>query len=308
MIVIRIGQLADQLGVHRNTIRNWIRSGRLPGRSITGKRYLVTEADFSRICREFGIDRSALKLKHVPGAPLMSREMGLHEQNVRQVGIPSGKLLEGPSWGDVCMTCGSCAGACPLSGVDGMDPRKMVRMAVLGLEEDILASQWPWKCTMCGKCERACPQNVEIVALVRRLRGLRERSRVPGPLHKGVMMCLERGNNLGIPRDDFVSIVEELSKEMTEEGCPDFTSPIDRKGANLLVTVNSKEPFAEPDDMKHWWKIFYAAGESWTIPSENWEGVNWALFTGDDDSLRTIVGHIVRNMDALECKTLLLPD
>jgi hypothetical protein len=121
-------------------------------------------------------------------------------------------------------------------------------------------------------------------------------------------MCLARGNNLGIPRGDFVAIAEELSMEMAEEGYPGFTSPIDRKGANLLVTVNSKEPFAEPDDMKYWWKIFYAAGESWTIPSENWEGVNWAYFTGDDDSLRTIVGRIVRNMYALECKTLLLPD
>ena len=57
MIVVRIGQLADQLGVHRNTIRNWIRSGKLPARSMSGKRYLVTEADFGRICLEFGIDR-----------------------------------------------------------------------------------------------------------------------------------------------------------------------------------------------------------------------------------------------------------
>ncbi len=74
------------------------------------------------------------------------------------------------------------------------------------------------------------------------------------------------------------------------------------------MTINSKEPFAEPDDMKYWWKIFYAAGESWTIPSENWEGVNWALFTGDDESLRITVGHLVRNMYRLGCKTLLLPD
>ena len=308
MIVIRIGQLGDQLGVHRNTIRNWIRSGKLPARSMSGKRYLVSEADFGRICQEFGIDRSALKLKHVPGTPLMSREMGLHELNVRRLGNPSGKLFEDPSSGSSCMTCGSCASACPISGVDGMDPRKMVRMAVLGLEEDIIDSQWPWKCTMCGKCERACPQNVEIVALVHRLRSFRDRSRVPGPLHKGVLMCLARGNNLGIPRGDFVAIAEELSMEMAEEGYPGFTSPIDRKGANLLVTVNSKEPFAEPDDMKYWWKIFCAAGESWTIPSENWEGVNWAYFTGDDDSLRKIVGNIVRNMYAMECKTLLLPD
>jgi len=308
VIVIRIGQLADQLGVHRNTIRNWIRSGRLPARALSGKRYLVSEAEFARICQEFGIDRSVLKLKYVPGAPVMSREMGLHELNVRKLAIPLGRLLDDPSRGNVCITCGGCASACPVSGVDGMDPRKLVRMAVLGLEQEVLDSQWPWKCTMCGKCERACPQNVEIVALIHRIRSLRERAMVPGPLHKGVLMCLARGNSLGIPRQDFVAIVNELSREMAEEGCPGFTSPIDRKGANLLVTVNSKEPFAEPDDMKYWWKILYAAGESWTIPSENWEGVNWAYFTGDDDSLKKIVGNMVRNMYALECKTLLLPD
>ncbi len=308
MIVIRIGQLADQLGVHRNTIRNWIRSGRLPARSMSGKRYLLTESDFAKICQEFGIDRSVLKLKHVPGAPLMSREMSMLEENVRAVDVPSGELLLDPSWGEVCITCGSCASACPISGVDGMDPRKLVRMAVLGIEEDLQASQWPWKCTLCGKCERACPQNVEIVSLVQRVRGLRDRSKLPGPLHKGVLMCLEKGNNLGIPKEDFVSLVEEMSHEMVEEGFKGFRSPIDVQGANLLVSVNSKEPFAEPDDMKYWWRIFHAAGESWTLPSVNWEGVNWALFTGDEDSLRTIVGRLIENMYRLECKTLLLPD
>jgi excisionase family DNA binding protein len=308
VIVVRIGQLAAQLGVHRNTIRNWIESGRLPARNMAGKRYMITEDDFGMICREFGIDASALKTKFVPGAFLMSRKDGLYEENARRLPIPSGRLLEKPSRGGACMTCGGCASACPISGVDGMDPRKMVRMAVLGLEEEVLASQWPWKCTMCGKCEMACPQNIEIVALVSRIRGLRERSEVPAPLHQGIVTCIEKGNNLGILKEDFVSIVEELSGEMAEEGCPGFVSPMDRKGAGLLVAVNSKEPFAEPDDMKHWWKIFYAAGESWTIPSENWEGVNWALFTGDDDSLRTIVGHLVDNMYRLECKTLLLPD
>jgi hypothetical protein len=79
-------------------------------------------------------------------------------------------------------------------------------------------------------------------------------------------------------------------------------------GARVLVTVNSKEPFGEPDDMKWWWKIFYAAGESWTISSEYWEGVNWGLFSGDDESMRTVVGRIVDNMRRLNCKVLLLPE
>ena len=172
MIVIRIGQLADLLGVHRNTIRNWIRSGKLPARAASGKRYLLREASLGRICREFGVDVSGLKLKFIPGAPQVDPETGLRQLNVRRLGLPSGKLLENPSLYSVCFTCGSCACVCPVSGIDGMDPRKMVRLAVFGLEEDILDSQWAWKCTMCGECEKVCPQNVEIVALIRRIRSL----------------------------------------------------------------------------------------------------------------------------------------
>lgn len=150
--------------------------------------------------------------------------------------------------------------------------------------------------------------NVEIVQLIRRARGLRDRERVPGPLHKGVQMCLEKGNNMGIPTEDFVELLHDLAEEMHDEGFPDFSVPIDVEGANLLVTVNSVVPFADPDALKLWWKIFSAAGESWTIPSRNWEGVNWGYFTGDDDSMKAIVGNIVENMERFQCKTLLLPE
>jgi len=49
-------------------------------------------------------------------------------------------------------------------------------------------------------------------------------------------------------------------------------------------------------------------GESWTIASENWEGVNWGLFSGDDAAMKIIVGRIVDNMRRLNCKVLLLPE
>ncbi len=114
------------------------------------------------------------------------------------------KLRVAPEWADVCFTCGTCAGGCPVSGVDGMDPRKAVRMAALGLDQELIDSRFPWICTLCGRCEYACPQGVEILKMLRRARTLRERDKVPGPIHKGVVMCLERGNNLGIPKDDFL--------------------------------------------------------------------------------------------------------
>lgn len=309
MIVIRINQLAEQLGVHRNTVRNWIKSGRLPARSVSGKRYLVTESDFGKLCQEFGLDRSNLKLKYVRGAAAVDEpEFAVVEENLKTIGGKSELLRPDPQWGDVCLTCGSCASACPLSGVDGIDPRKVIRMVTLGMDKELVASPWPWKCTLCGKCEEACPMNIEIVQLMRRVRSLRDRERAPGPLHKGVRMCLEKGNNMGIPVGDFVELLNDLAEEMREEGCPEFRMPIDVEGANMLVTINSIEPFAEPETLKFWWRIFYAAGESWTIPSKHWEGVNWGYFTGDDDSMKAIVGKIVENMERFQCKTLLLPE
>ncbi len=311
MIVIRINELAQHLGVHRNTIRNWVKSGKLPARSMPGKRYLLSESDFRRVCAEYGLDPESIEVKHLSGKPSSAGRQRVVTDGASHLRVGSGPaphLRPSPQWADVCLTCGSCASACPVSGVRGLDPRKVVRMAAFGLEQDLIDSQWPWICTMCGKCEEVCPMNVEVLSLVNRVRALRNRYEVPGPLVTGVEMCLREGNNLGIPREDFISLCSRLAEEMVDEGCKGFASPIDVEGADLLVTVNSKVPFAEPAQMKWWWKIFHAAGESWTIPSENWEGVNWAHFTGDDESSRAIVGRMVENMRRLKCKTLVLPE
>jgi hypothetical protein len=138
-----------------------------------------------------------------------------------------------------------------------------------------------------------------------------ERDQVPGPIHKGTMMNLQRGNNLGIPRDDFLFLLAELGVEMEsdeEQPCPGFYVPVDKEGANIIATINSKEPFGEPDDMKFWWRIFYAAKEDWTVSSTNWEGVNWGLFSGDDPAWKEQVGRVIENARRLKCKTILYPE
>jgi heterodisulfide reductase subunit C len=219
------------------------------------------------------------------------------------------KLALKPEWANVCFTCGTCASGCLVSGVDGWDPRKLVRAVVLGLEQEVIDARWPWICTMCGRCQYACPQGVELVSLIREVRGQRERDEVPGTLHKGIMAALKTGNNFSIPKDDFIFVMEDVAEEFAEEeNLPDFKIPLDKKGANILCTLHGKLPYGQTDDMKFWWKIFYAAGEDWTIPTENWEGVNWALYTGDDEAMRTMVGRIVENMEKLDAKNLLFPE
>lgn len=303
---VKVNELAEEFGVHRNTIRNWINSGTLPAQKAPGRRYLIQEDDYLRLCEKFG------RKPQVPGAQ-KTEEFQEKPQHLPgkdtpkvQLSLTSDLTLATPT--ESCTTCGSCASACPLTGVDGLDPRKIVRMSALGLNEEILDTDWPWKCTLCGRCEEACPMNIEIVTLMRTLRSLRKKSRIPHPIQKGVTTCLEKGNNLGIPKADFLQLLTHLGEELDQTCCPGFTTPVDVRGARLLVTVNSKEPFVQPTDMTWWWRIFHAAGESWTIPSENWEGVNWALYTGDDNALKTIVERIVDNLERLNCEALLLPE
>ena len=225
-----------------------------------------------------------------------------------KLGKRESKLRVDPKWADVCLTCGTCAGGCPVTGVDGLDPRKAVRMAALGLDDELVNSRFPWVCTLCGRCERACPMGVEILAMMRRARGLRERDKVPGPIHKGTMMSMQRGNNLGIPKDDFVQLLAEVGIEEMGECCPGFYVPVDKVGARVITTINSKEPFGEPEDMRFWWKIYYAARESWTVSSEQWEGVTWGLFGGDDESMKEQARRVLDNARRLKAEVLLLPE
>jgi heterodisulfide reductase subunit C len=45
-----------------------------------------------------------------------------------------GLLPEGGNL-NLCLTCGACSSGCPATGLEGMDPRKFLRMAALGLDD-----------------------------------------------------------------------------------------------------------------------------------------------------------------------------
>jgi heterodisulfide reductase subunit C len=223
--------------------------------------------------------------------------------------LDHGRLRGWPYCQETCITCGLCSSACPVSGVDGFDPRKIVRMVGLGRETEVMEARWPWICTMCGKCEHLCPAGIDIPNLMRAIRALRPRERVPGILHSGLDMALRTGNNLGLPREDFIFIMEDVAGEVAEEpGFEDFRVPLDVEGANILMTLHNKLVNTHTEDLKHWWKIFHAAGESWTLPTERWEGTNWGYFTGDDEAMRTMCGRLLEHMQRLKITTLMWPE
>jgi len=60
-----------------------------------------------------------------------------------------------------CINCGNCTAICSLSKDDDRFPRRMVRLAQLGMKDELLASKELWLCYNCGDCSETCPQQAE---------------------------------------------------------------------------------------------------------------------------------------------------
>jgi Fe-S oxidoreductase len=62
---------------------------------------------------------------------------------------------------EICMQCGNCASACPLSAGETTFPRRIYRYLQLGLRDKLLESPEPWLCYYCGDCNQDCPRGAE---------------------------------------------------------------------------------------------------------------------------------------------------
>ena len=71
---------------------------------------------------------------------------------------------------NACYNCGNCTAVCSLSDENNAFPRKMVRLSVLGLEDEIETSLEPWLCYYCGECSTTCPREADPGELMMSLR------------------------------------------------------------------------------------------------------------------------------------------
>lgn len=217
--------------------------------------------------------------------------------------IPGGGNL------DLCFTCGTCASGCPATGLDNLDPRKFLRMVLLGLDEEVMSTSWVWMCTMCQRCNYACPQGVDIPQLVFNVRASWPREKRPKGILGSCDMALKNDScsAMGARGEDFQFVVEDVLEEVreTQPGWEELQAPVNKKGAEFFLNQNSREPVTEPDEMVPLWKILHIVGADWTYGTKGWAAENYCLFLADTKSWEHIVRVKAKAVEDLDCKVWL---
>jgi len=128
-----------------------------------------------------------------------------------------------------CFSCGTCTVGCPVRVLDDKyNPRKIIRMVLLGMRERVLKSDFIWLCSQCYTCYDRCPQGVRLTDIMTALKNIAVREGYINPAFKEQARLLgehgrlyevedfdnKKRNKLGLPpvKKDFDEVVKIIDK------------------------------------------------------------------------------------------------
>ena len=99
---------------------------------------------------------------------------------------PGGEMIR------FCFQCGTCTASCPVRAVDDkFNPRRIIRMALLGMKNDVLTSSFVWLCSSCYACQERCPQGVKITGIMGAIRNIAVKNRLVPAMFAGQVASLK---------------------------------------------------------------------------------------------------------------------
>ncbi len=107
--------------------------------------------------------------------------------------------------GDVflsCLQCGTCTSLCPVNRVGSYSPRRILRQLTLESGTKLSLEQAAWGCVTCYECTAGCPRGIDIIDVIRKVRGLNvDGKSIPRSLEAPLKSLKENGNPWGKLRE-----------------------------------------------------------------------------------------------------------
>ena len=114
----------------------------------------------------------------------------------------------------LCFACGLCTASCPVADIiPEYNPRKIIRMVILGMRTEVLSSNLPWLCTQCYTCQAHCPQDVKFSDVMKALRNMAVRE---GYVHPSFVEQIKDIDSFSqkLRHKMVLSVVDKKSEEM----------------------------------------------------------------------------------------------
>jgi heterodisulfide reductase subunit C len=132
-----------------------------------------------------------------------------------------------------CYQCGTCASSCPVAKItEKFNPREVIRLALLGMRDEVLSGNAIWLCSSCYNCQERCPQKVEVADVIYALRNIAiQEGNIPNIYSEFAAGLISEGR--------IVPISKFLEKKRPEYGLP----PLKPAGVDAIRKILSATRF-----------------------------------------------------------------
>ena len=196
-----------------------------------------------------------------------------------------------------CVNCGMCAQACHFCVSNDFDPsyspvgkvqqtlREMIKhKGRVSPAFMVRAAQVAFtECNVCKRCAMYCPFGIDtayLMLVVRRIcfkLGL-----VPQNIQDTAHSHAAVGNQMWVKDDEWIDTLQWQEEELQDE-MPEASIPLEREGADVMLSVIGPEPKFQPQLIYQAAAILNAAGVDWTVPATHgWDNSDMAMYVRDD--------------------------
>ncbi len=97
----------------------------------------------------------------------------------------------------LCFACGTCSASCPVREIEEkFNPRRIIRMVLLGMKDRVLQSDFIWLCATCYTCSQRCPQGVRFTDIMKALQNIAVKEGYIHSLYRDQIKLLDKGGTL----------------------------------------------------------------------------------------------------------------